>query len=186
MKGKITEKGISAVIVTVMLLMITVSLVGVFYAFSLSTATGAASSASEQTSKTVSAIGGLIRITNIHGNNIEIQNIGVTDLSDFSVYLNDAKTEFDMDKPALKENEYAVITLKETPVGRYQVKVMAGLASDIWFYDFKGSPIGYEANIWFSGFSGHGSGGGYEVGIGMPPIGGMGNGGGYEVMLNAL
>ena len=33
MKGKITEKGISAVIVSIMLLMISVSLVGMVYVF---------------------------------------------------------------------------------------------------------------------------------------------------------
>jgi|GEM_PF-6626884 len=63
---------------------------------------------------------------------------------------------------------------------------MAGLSPAIEFYDFKGSPISNVANVWFSGFSGRGSGGGYDVEIGMPPIGGTGNGGGYEVMLNAL
>lgn len=179
-------KGISAVIATIMLLMITVALIGVFYAFSLGMAGGVASSASEQASKTTSGMSGLIRIINIHGNNIDVENIGTSDVSDFSVYLNDAKTGFDIDKPVLKKGETAVITLKETPVGRYRVKVMAGFALALEFHDFKGSPTSYEAIVWFSGLSARGSSGGYDVEMEMPQTGGAGNGGGYEVRLNAL
>lgn len=62
-------KGISAVIATIMLLMITVSFAGMFYAFSLGMAGDGVSSASEQAAKTTSGMSGLIRINNIHGNN---------------------------------------------------------------------------------------------------------------------
>ncbi|MFZ3077003.1 MAG: hypothetical protein WA139_00945 [Candidatus Aenigmatarchaeota archaeon] len=93
-------KAISAVIATIMLLLITISLVGVFYAFSATIAGSGTSSAGEQVSRTSASMLGLMRIDNTNGYTVEVRNIGTVDLSDIMIFadnvpVNISKMEVD-------------------------------------------------------------------------------------------
>ncbi|MFZ3077032.1 MAG: archaellin/type IV pilin N-terminal domain-containing protein, partial [Candidatus Aenigmatarchaeota archaeon] len=69
-------KAISAVIATVMLLMITVSLIGVFYVFSSTMASQTASSGGEQVSQLTAQLSTCVRIDNMVGSRITVTNCG--------------------------------------------------------------------------------------------------------------
>ncbi len=69
-------KAVSAVIATVMLLMVTVSLVGVSYVFSSTITTTTTSSGSEQAAQLTGQLSSCMRIENINGNKVELRNCG--------------------------------------------------------------------------------------------------------------
>ncbi len=83
-------KAISAVIATIMLLMITVALIGVFYAFSSGLAGSTTSSGEQQVSAVTSAMTGLMRIDNMNGLAVDVRNIGTADLTGIRVFIEDA------------------------------------------------------------------------------------------------
>jgi len=85
------QKAISAVIATIMLLMITVALIGVFYVFSSSIAGSSTSAGAQQVSQTTSSIAGMMRIENVNGYSVSVGNIGTADLSGISVFIDDSK-----------------------------------------------------------------------------------------------
>ncbi len=84
-------KAISAVIATIMLLMITVSSVGVFYVFSSSLASSTTSTGGQQISAETSAMTGFMRIDNMNGLAVDVRNMGTLDLSGISIFIDDNK-----------------------------------------------------------------------------------------------
>ncbi len=86
-------KAISAVIATIMLLMVTVSMIGVFYVFSSTMATTTTGAGSEQATQLTSQLSSCMRIDNINGNKIELRNCGkgVIDGKSLVVLMDDVK-----------------------------------------------------------------------------------------------
>ncbi len=86
-------KAISAVIATVMLLMISVTLVGVFYVFSTTMAGSTTASGGQQVTQLTSQLSSCMRIENINGNKVSLKNCGkgVIDNKSLVVTMDDTK-----------------------------------------------------------------------------------------------
>jgi FlaG/FlaF family flagellin (archaellin) len=85
--------GVSAVIVVIMLLMISVSLAGLAYTFATAMVTETTETGSEMIEQTTSSMLAQMTIESIGDNNVYIRNTGQTDLSSFSVYVNDKSVD---------------------------------------------------------------------------------------------
>lgn len=97
-------KGISAVIATIMLFMITVALIGVFYAFStnfvettITAGTGQASATTDRMLKTIAVSAATCKNTTPANNiiNFTVQNIGTKDIAagELTVYVDNIKAD---------------------------------------------------------------------------------------------
>lgn len=109
------SKAISAVIATIMLLMITVSLIGVFYVFS-STMTGTTTDAgSQQASLLTKQLSACVRIDNIIGSQITVTNCGkgIITNDSLAVFIDDSKLKIIMN--TIPENGQGIINITDLP-----------------------------------------------------------------------
>jgi len=108
-------KAISAVIATIMLLMITVSLVGVFYVFSSTLAGTTTDSGSAQTSLLTKQLSACVRIDNIIGSQITVTNCGkgIITNDSLAVFIDDAKLKISMN--TIPENGQVVVNITDLP-----------------------------------------------------------------------
>lgn len=119
-------KAISAIIATIMLLMISVSLIGVFYVFSSGIATTSTSSASEQASQLTSQLSMCMRIDNINGNQVLLTNCGkgVIENKSLVVMMDDAKME--ASTATIQEGNSSVVNVSglwQISPGRHTLKI---------------------------------------------------------------
>jgi len=128
-------KAISAVIATIMLLMITVALIGVFYVFSSGLATTSTSSGSQQASQLTSKLLMCMQIINIIDNQVLLKNCGkgIIDNNSLVVLLNDIKTIANAD--TIKENSVGMVNVtipgawnmsQTNPSRKYSLKISNG------------------------------------------------------------
>ncbi|MFZ3076846.1 MAG: hypothetical protein WA139_00125 [Candidatus Aenigmatarchaeota archaeon] len=130
-------KAISAVIATVMLLIITVSLVGVFYVFSSALADTTASSGSEQVSQLTAQLSTCVRIDNMVGNRIAVTNCGTGIITNGSlaVFVDDARMGISMN--TIPENGQGVANITDMASavqGSHSLQIRNGVGSDTKTY----------------------------------------------------
>jgi FlaG/FlaF family flagellin (archaellin) len=116
-------RGISSIIITILLLMISVSLASfgyIFFTQMLSVTTQTATEVSEHTSTSLLAE---MKIDSISGNDIFVRNTGKVDLTQFEVYINDILVSSTPIPPTLDPGEVATITLASAPNPGDVVKV---------------------------------------------------------------
>ncbi len=114
-------RGVSAIIATVLVLMISVSLVSVGYVFFTEVSGEAAEIVGKTAEKSLSSIGADMTVESVSGRNIYVRNTGRTNLSAFSVYVNDFPASFSIDRETLQPGETATIALDSDPVGLIEV-----------------------------------------------------------------
>lgn len=131
-------KGISAVIATIMLLMITVALIGVFYVFTsglVSSGTGAASEAASATTdrmlKTISLSTATCKNTTPTNNviNFTVQNVGTKDIlaGELKVYVDDKdNTQIEEISSGLNINAQAHVGVQETTYSKTRTLKVQG------------------------------------------------------------
>ena len=84
-------KGVSAVIVMILILLISVALTGLGYLFFTEVLTSVTTAGEESISQSVTSMLSQMRIESVSAasNNIYIRNTGKVNLTDFTVYIND-------------------------------------------------------------------------------------------------
>jgi len=111
-------KGISTVLAIVLIVVITVGIIGMAYAWSVGMLESVTESGSEQVEHQVKTLGAAAKIVSIvesEGNTlIYVKNTGLTELSDFNLFLNDVKltnVDYSLDKVKISKHEIITITL---------------------------------------------------------------------------
>lgn len=131
-------KGISAIIATIMLLMITVALIGVFYVFGsglMTSSTGAAGGAATATTdrmlKTVAVSTATCKNTTSANNviNFTIQNVGTKDIlaGELTVYVDDVlNTQIEEISSGLAANAQAQVGVQTTAYSKTRTLKVQG------------------------------------------------------------
>ncbi|MBU3957500.1 MAG: hypothetical protein KKB25_00310, partial [Nanoarchaeota archaeon] len=124
-------KAISAIIATIMLLMITVSLIGVFYVFSSTLTSSATSSGGEQVSQLTSQFMMCIKIDNIYVNQVTLRNCGkgVIENKSLVVMMDDVKLGASAN--TINEGESGIVNVSglwQIPPGKHNLKISNGAA----------------------------------------------------------
>ncbi len=104
-------RGISTIIVTVLLVIIVVAIVGLAYTFLVALYTTSAGAAQNATNVTITSALSQIRIESIFQNRVIVRNVGTIEVSDFKVFINDVSNDFTTDKTTIKPNEIATMTI---------------------------------------------------------------------------
>ncbi|MBU3957828.1 MAG: hypothetical protein KKB25_02025, partial [Nanoarchaeota archaeon] len=124
-------KGISAIIATIMLLMITVALIGVFYVFSSTMVTQTTSSGGERVSQITSQLSSCMQIRHITGNQVTLENCGrgVIENKSLVVMMDDAKLGANANTIAEGENGIVNVSgLWQIAPGTHNLKINNGAA----------------------------------------------------------
>jgi len=114
-------RGVSSIIVAILLLMISVSMTGLGYIFFTSIYTGVTTSSEETISKTVTIMLSGMKIESVYNvtpttpSSISIRNTGKVDLSKFSAYRNDT---------AIATNNGNILTIKPGEVGTLNLQTI--------------------------------------------------------------
>ncbi|MBU3957440.1 MAG: hypothetical protein KKB25_00005, partial [Nanoarchaeota archaeon] len=122
-------KGISAIIATIMLLMITVALIGVFYVFSSTMVTQTTSSGGAQVSQITSQLSSCMQIRHIIGNQITLENCGkgVIENKSLVVMMDDVKLGASAN--TINERESGIVNVSglwQIPPGKHNLKISNG------------------------------------------------------------
>ncbi|NOZ82144.1 MAG: hypothetical protein GXO63_03290 [Candidatus Micrarchaeota archaeon] len=106
-------KGVSVVIAVVMLLVISVSLVGVLYSWLSAMVTKTTSKGSEQVGTITSGILTQIRVDSVAGNRIYVRNLGNSKVSDFSAFIDGEPVEI-VSSPVIEPKKIGEIVVNGT------------------------------------------------------------------------
>ncbi len=125
-------KGISAVIAVVMILVISVSLAGIFYFWISSTVSGGAVATERQVEKVTKGVLTQIKVESVSGNKIYIRNVGIYPASDFLVFIDDEPVQIINQRPVepmrvgvIEVNSSWLMNRKEGP---HTLKVVSGMS----------------------------------------------------------
>jgi len=124
-------KAISAIIATIMLLMITVSLVGVFYVFSSTLAGTTTSSGGQQASQLASQLSMCMQIDNILGNQITLRNCGKGIIENKSLVVTMDDIELDASTQTILEGNSSIVNVSglwQIPFEKRNLKISNGAA----------------------------------------------------------
>jgi len=107
-------RGISTVLAIILIVIIVVALVGLTYSFSIALF-GVTTEAGERTTeRVVTSLLSQMRIESTSENKIYIRNIGTTDLSDFTILVNNKKVQdFGVDPPVIEPNQMGTISIND-------------------------------------------------------------------------
>ncbi len=103
--------GISTIIVMILLVLITVSLVGMSYMFFSGTFTQTTEATQKTVSNTVSGMLSQMSVVSMAGNSIILKNTGSTDLSNFTIFINNAPVNFTVTPEVIKEGQLGTVTI---------------------------------------------------------------------------
>ena len=87
-------KGVSALVVVILLLLITIGIVGFVFLFLQRTIASGASAAENQTQKELSMLGQSFVVENAFQNVVTVRNTGTREISDITFYVNDVKVDY--------------------------------------------------------------------------------------------
>ncbi len=124
-------KAISTVIATIMLLMVTVSLVGVFYVFSSTLAGTTTGSGSQQTSQLTTQISYCMQIDSISGNKVYLKNCGKGMIENKSLVVTMDGIKLGASTLTINEDETGTVNvtgLWNIPFGKHNLKISNGAA----------------------------------------------------------
>ncbi|MFZ3078009.1 MAG: archaellin/type IV pilin N-terminal domain-containing protein, partial [Candidatus Aenigmatarchaeota archaeon] len=139
------RKGISAVIATIMLLMITVSLIGVFYVFSSTLATQTTSSGSAQASQLTAQLSMCMQVDNIIGNQIVLRNCGKGVIENKSLVVMMDDVVLSANTNTIQEGNSSVVNVSglwQVPFGKHSLKISNGAAVALALVDVQPNPDG--------------------------------------------
>jgi len=126
------QKAISAIIATIMLLMITVSLIGVFYVFSSTMAAQTTSSGGEQVSQITKQLSSCMQIRNIIGNQVTLENCGKGVIENKSlVVMMDETIKLGANALTINEGKSGTVNISglwQIPPGKHNLKISNGAA----------------------------------------------------------
>ncbi len=155
---KLKQKGISAVIATIMLLMITVAMIGVFYAFSSTMATTTTSSGSEQASQLTSQLSSCMMIENIINNQISLRNCGKGIIDNKSLIITIDEIKLAANASTINEGSSGTINITglwNIPLGKHNLKISNGAAVAQALVDIQPNPDGLVGSWSFEEGSGN-------------------------------
>ncbi|MFZ3077801.1 MAG: LamG domain-containing protein [Candidatus Aenigmatarchaeota archaeon] len=124
-------KAISAVIATVMLLMITVSLIGVFYVFSSTLATQTTGAGGQQASQLTAQLSMCMQIDNIIGNQVTLRNCGKGVIENKSLVVMMDDIALGANTQTIQEGNSSVVNVSglwNIPFGKHSLKISNGAA----------------------------------------------------------
>ncbi len=124
-------KAISAVIATIMLLMITVSLIGVFYVFSSTLAGTTTGSGSQQASQLTAQLSMCMQIDNIFGNQVTLRNCGKGVIENKSLVVMVDDVVLGASANAIQEGNSSVVNVSglwQIQFGKHNLKISNGAA----------------------------------------------------------
>ncbi|MFZ3077294.1 MAG: LamG domain-containing protein [Candidatus Aenigmatarchaeota archaeon] len=150
-------KAISAVIATVMLLMTTVSLIGVFYVFSSTLATQTTSSGGQQASQLTSQLSMCMQIDNIIGNQVTLRNCGEGVIENKSLVVMMDDIVLGANTNTIQEGNSSVVNVSglwQVPFGKHSLKISNGAAVALALVDVQPNPEGLAGSWNFDEGSG--------------------------------
>ncbi|MFZ3077096.1 MAG: LamG domain-containing protein [Candidatus Aenigmatarchaeota archaeon] len=151
------NKAISAVIATVMLLMTTVSLIGVFYVFSSTLATQTTSSGSEQASQLTAQLSMCMQIDNIIGNQVTLRNCGEGVIENKSLVVMMDDIALGANTNTIQEGNSSVVNVSglwQVPFGKHSLKISNGAAVALALVEIIPNPDGLAGSWNFDEGSG--------------------------------
>ena len=116
-------RGVSGVIVVILLLMISVALAGAAYTFLSATMASTTSSASSAVSATTSSMLTSFVIESVDVAKLYVRNTGQSDLSNISVYVNDALAHFNVTPSIIKAGQIGTVTIYDFIQANDDIKV---------------------------------------------------------------
>ncbi len=147
-------KAISAVIATIMLLMISVSLIGVFYVFSSTMAGTTTSSGEEQASQLTSQLSSCMLIENINWNQVSLKNCGKGIIDNKSLVVTMDDTKLGASVGTINEGGSGTVNISgliNVSIGKHNLKIYSGGAVAQALVDVSKYGIGTYPD--FSGWS---------------------------------
>lgn len=147
-------KAISAVIATIMLLMITVSLIGVFYVFSSTLAGTTTSSSGQQASQLTTQLSFCMQIDNIYGNQVTLRNCGKGVIENKSLVVTMDDLKLDSSTATIQEGNSSIVNvsgLLNISLGKHNLKISNGAAVALALVEVLKNGIGSYPD--FSGWS---------------------------------
>jgi archaellum component FlaF (FlaF/FlaG flagellin family) len=118
-------RGVSSIIVAILLLMISVSLASFAYLFSTQTLSVVTETGTEASEQMISPLLAEMRISSVSDNEIDVRNTGKTKLSNIAVYINNILVDFSIDSSEVLPGGTAVITLSSSLEPGDTVKVVS-------------------------------------------------------------
>jgi hypothetical protein len=107
-------RGISTVLAAILIVIIVVALVGLTYTFSVALFGVTAGAGERMTETGVTGLMAQMRVETISGNKIYIRNVGTTDLSNFTILVNNEKVQdFGVDPLIIESNQMGTITIND-------------------------------------------------------------------------
>ena len=153
-------KAISAIIATIMLLMVTVSLVGVFYVFSSTLAGTTTSSGGQQASQLASQLSMCMQIDNILGNQVTLRNCGKGIIENKSLVVTMDDIELDASTQTILEGNSSIVNVSglwQIPFGKRNLKISNGAAVALALVDVQPKKDGLVGSWSFDEGSGNNS-----------------------------
>ncbi len=161
------QKAISTVIATIMLLLISVSLISVFYVFSSTLAGTTTSSGGQQASQLTSQLAMCMQIDNILGNQVTLRNCGKGTIENKSLVVMIDDIILGASTQIIQEGNSSVVNVSglwQIPFGKRNLKISNGAAFALALVDVQPNKEGLVGSWSFnegSGtFAGDGSGNG--------------------------
>ncbi len=154
---KVRTKAVSAVIATVMLLMVTVSLVGVSYVFSSTMAGTTTSSGSEQAAQLTSQLSSCMQIENIINNQITLKNCGKGAIDNKSLVVTIDEIRLDASTKTIPEGNSSTVNVSglwQIPTGKHNLKISNGATFAQALVEIKPNPDGLVGSWGFDEGSG--------------------------------
>ncbi|MFZ3077716.1 MAG: LamG domain-containing protein [Candidatus Aenigmatarchaeota archaeon] len=151
------KKGISAVIATIMLLMITVSLIGVFYIFSSTLATQTTGAGGQQASQLTAQLSMCMQIDNIIGNQVTLRNCGKGVIENKSLVVMMDDVVLNANTQTILEGNSSAVNISglwNVPFGKHSLKISNGAAVAQSLVDVQPNPDGLAGSWNFDEGSG--------------------------------
>lgn len=122
-------RGVSALIVTILLLMMSVSLASMGYIFITQSASETIEAAETISEQSATNLLSEMKIDSITDNVVQVKNTGKTTISNFAVYVNEMPVSATSDPTSIEPGSIAEITLSSTPDPGDVVKVTSAQGS---------------------------------------------------------
>jgi hypothetical protein len=122
------QKGISAVIAVILLLLITISITGIAFIFFSRTQQSVQNATEQQLQQQTSLLGTNFAIDGTSQNQVYIRNLGTNSLANLSFYVNNVPVNY-IGPASLAPNDVGVYTLVNPPTGSATIVVTAGTVS---------------------------------------------------------
>ena len=153
-------RGISSIIVVIMLLMISVAMAGLAYTFLSATMSSTTSSASSAVSSTISGMLTSFTVESVDVAKVYVRNTGQSDLTNLSVYVNDVPVHFNVTPSVIKAGQIGTVTIYDFLQANDNIKVTTASGFSVvqkapdpcaravgcWKFDESGGTTAYDSS----------------------------------------